>query len=207
MVHVALLGDSVIDNKAYVAGGPDVAEQLGAIAPADWRVTRLARDGDVIADVARQLAALPATTTHVVVSVGGNDALLAAGLLEAPAASVAQALAALAAVRDRFDAAYAEMLDRVVAAGRTTAVCTIYEPRFFDPAQRKLAATALCALNDCISRHAARRGVTLLDLRVMFDSDLDFANPIEPSVAGGAKLADAVRRFVAAPDAGARVIV
>jgi hypothetical protein len=206
MVHVVLLGDSVIDNKAYVAGGPDVAEQLGAIAPANWRVTRLARDGDVIADVALQLAALPADATHLVVSTGGNDALLESGVLDAPATSTAQALAALAAVRDRFEAAYADMLERVIAAGRTTAVCTIYEPRF-EPAQRRLAATALCVLNDAITRHAARRGLTLLDLRVMFDSDADFANPIEPSVKGGAKLADAIRRFVVAPQAGARVIV
>jgi hypothetical protein len=47
MTHVALLGDSVIDNKPYVGGGPDVTEQLGNLAPREWKITRLALDGAV----------------------------------------------------------------------------------------------------------------------------------------------------------------
>jgi hypothetical protein len=91
IVHIALLGDSVIDNKAYVAGGPDVAELLAALAP-QWRISRLAIDGAVIADVYEQLAQLHGETTHVVVSIGGNDALRESGLLDAPARSVAESL-------------------------------------------------------------------------------------------------------------------
>ena len=45
MTHIALLGDSVIDNKAYVGAGPDVAEQVRMLAPKEWRVARLAVDG------------------------------------------------------------------------------------------------------------------------------------------------------------------
>src|SRR4051812_26261724 len=51
MTHVALLGDSIIDNKAYVAGAPDVADQLRAVAPEEWKVTRLAIDGAVSSGV------------------------------------------------------------------------------------------------------------------------------------------------------------
>jgi hypothetical protein len=36
MTHMALLGDSVIDNKTYVGGGPDVTEQLRMFAPKDY---------------------------------------------------------------------------------------------------------------------------------------------------------------------------
>ena len=47
MTHIALLGDSVIDNKAYVGRGPDVAEQVRKLVPNEWKVTRLAIDGAV----------------------------------------------------------------------------------------------------------------------------------------------------------------
>ena len=36
----------------------------------------------------------------------------------------------------------------------------------------------------------------MLDLRLIFTEPEDYANPIEPSVKGGAKLADAIRRLV-----------
>jgi hypothetical protein len=36
----------------------------------------------------------------------------------------------------------------------------------------------------------------LIDLRLVCDSDDDFANPIEPSVRGGAKIAGAIARWI-----------
>jgi hypothetical protein len=68
-------------------------------------------------------------------------------------------------------------------------VGTIYEPRFPEAPRRKLAATALTLLNDKITRQAFARGLTLIDLRLICDEDADFANPIEPSARGGAKIA------------------
>jgi hypothetical protein len=62
MTHIALLGDSVIDNKAYVGQGRDVAEQLRTLAP-QWQVTRLAVDGAVSSGVRRQLDKLPPCAT------------------------------------------------------------------------------------------------------------------------------------------------
>jgi hypothetical protein len=53
-------------------------------------------------------------------------------------------------------------------------------------------------INDVITREALSRGFTLIDLRVMFADDNDFANPIEPSVQGGMKLARAIHRFASA---------
>jgi hypothetical protein len=40
-----------------------------------------------------------------------------------------------------------------------------------------LAATALTALNDAITREAFSRGADCIDLRVLCDDDRDFANP------------------------------
>jgi GDSL-like Lipase/Acylhydrolase family len=195
MQHLVLLGDSVFDNAAYVADGPDVVAQLRALLPKGWDASLNAADGAVTSDIGSQLLRLPAAASHLVVSSGGNDALGEVGVLDEGARSVADALVRLTAVRDRFREGYRRMLDDVADRSLPTAICTIYEPRFPDPDLRKVAATALTVLNDVITREAFARAVTLIDLRLICDSDDDFANPIEPSVRGGAKIARAIARF------------
>lgn len=196
MKHVVLLGDSVFDNAAYVGGGPHVARQLRGELPEGWHATLTAVDGAVMADIPRQLEHMPQDATHLVLSVGGNDALLESDVLDAPAGSVAEAVAKLAHVRVRFWRSYRSVLDTVHGRGLRTAVCTIYEPPFSNPPRRELGATALTLLNDCITREAFARGMSLNDLRLVFDREEDFANTIEPSARGGAKLARAISRFV-----------
>jgi hypothetical protein len=203
MPHVVLLGDSVFDNAAYVGDGPDVARQLRGILPGDARATLCAVDGATLAAVEGQLARVPADATHLVVSAGGNDALREAAVLDERARSVAEALDKIAAARERFQRDYSAMLAAVLARNLPTAVCTIYEARFPEAARRRLAATALAVLNDCITREAFARGLALIDLRLVCDDDADFANAIEPSVAGGAKIARAIARF-ALPDGAPR---
>lgn len=197
MNHIVLLGDSVFDNAAYVAGGPDVVGQLRSILPSGWRATLNALDGAVIGDISGQLRKLPGDAAHLVISAGGNDALGEAHLLDQGVGSMAEALELLSRVRDRFRAAYAAMMDEVLQRRLPTAVCTIYEPRFPEPPRRRLAATALTALNDAITREAFARGIDCIDLRVLCNEDRDFANPIEPSVHGGAKIARAILAFAA----------
>jgi hypothetical protein len=203
--HVALLGDSVFDNSAYVAGGPDVVAQLRAISPPGWRATLLAIDGAVIAGVEGQLARLPRDATHLVVSAGGNDALGQSSVLDLRLRSMAEALGTLRAVQAAFRTNYARMLDAVAARKLRVAVCSIYDPRYPERERRELGATALTVLNDIISREAFRRSLTLIDLRVLMNDDADFANPIEPSEQGGMKLAKAIKQFVQG-EATARVI-
>src|SRR4051812_12432731 len=111
MPHIALLGDSVIDNKAYVGAGPDIAEQLKALIPKQWKVTRLAVDGAVTSRVLRQIEDVPADATHLVISAGGNDALAQSGILESAARSVAEVLSRLATIQDSFRADYKRMLN------------------------------------------------------------------------------------------------
>jgi len=195
MSHIVLLGDSIFDNAAYVAGGPDVVRQLREILPSGQRATLNARDGAVIADLPQQLRSVPAGATHLVVSVGGNDALGESGLLDRKVGTMAEALELITAVRERFRSAYARMLDQVLQRKLPVAACTIYEARFPEPVTRRLAATALTALNDAITREAFARNVDCIDLRILCDDDRDFANPIEPSVHGGAKIAKAILQF------------
>jgi hypothetical protein len=200
MSHVALLGDSIFDNAAYVGGGPDVVEQLRTRLPAGWQATLCAVDGAVTRDVHRQLECIPHRATHIVLSVGGNDALGHSGVLDQAAASVAQAVWRLADIREEFGRRYGSMLEEVMRLGTPLALCTIYDGRIPDPRQQRLGATALTIFNDQITRHAFSRRLPLLDLRLIFDEAGDYANPIEPSVQGGAKIAATIAAWAAGND-------
>ena len=201
MTHVVLLGDSVFDNAAYVGANElDVARQLEERLPRGWRATLGAVDGSVIRNVAAQAERLPAGASHLIVSVGGNDALRHAHILEESASSAAEVLSLLAQTGDAFEREYQLMLDGVLGRRLPAGVCTIYNPRFTDAVMQRLAVTALCVFNDAIIRAATARGIPLLDLRLICSDDRDYANPIEPSAQGGAKIAAAISRLVTEHD-------
>ena len=192
--HVVLLGDSIFDNAAYVSGGPDVIAQLRERLPGGWRATLGAVDGATTRDVRAQLARLPGDATRLVLSIGGNDALGHLDLLAEPARSMAHALDRLAEVAEAFAERYDAMLRGVLAAGLPTTVCTIYNPRFADAETQRVAVTALTVFNDAILRAAFDARLDVIDLRLVCDADADYANPIEPSVRGGAKIAAVIAR-------------
>jgi hypothetical protein len=54
----------------------------------------------------------------------------------------------------------------------------------------------LALFNDRITRAAFSRGLPLIDLRLICNEEGDYANPIEPSVQGGAKIAAAITTLV-----------
>ena len=193
--HIVLLGDSIFANRAYVGDSPDVIEQLSKRLPAGARATLGAMDGSVTSGVRLQLQIAPEDATHFVISAGGNDALHSASLLGEKTSSVGEALEKLAVVREVFEQEYRAMLDEVVARGLPVAVCTIYDAHFPDAKQRRLASLGLTIFNDCITREASARGLALIDLRLICTAEEDLANPIEPSVIGGAKIASAIAAF------------
>ena len=125
--HLVLLGDSIFDNARYVPGGTPVIEQVREVLKPDWLTTLVARDGDVVADIERQITLIPAHATHLVVSIGGNDALSSETVLSAPARSVIDALGYLAEMRRSFQDAYRTMLGQLLHLRLKTAVCTIYD--------------------------------------------------------------------------------
>jgi lysophospholipase L1-like esterase len=198
--HVVLLGDSIFDNKAYVGSGPDVIAQLRGDLPSGWTATLAAKDGSTTSDIRTQLKLMPQDATHLVVSVGGNDALEERPFIAESARSVAEVLGKLANIKQAFAKDYRAMLDGVLATKLPAAVCTIYEARYQNPDSRKIAAAGLTVFNDAITREAFKRGVPLIDLRLIFDDDADYANDIEPSVKGGAKIAQAIATLVTTHD-------
>jgi lysophospholipase L1-like esterase len=197
MPHVVLLGDSIFDNGAYTQGGPDVITQLRGVVPAGWRATLGAVDGATTEAFSPQVSELPADATHIVVSLGGNDALGHMDLLDRPARSSAEVLAELASAAERFEKRYRRAIDAVVARGAAVTVCTIYNGNFPDLRLQRLASAALTVFNDAILRVAFERRLSVIDLRLVCNEPSDYANPIEPSSRGGAKIARAIVRALA----------
>lgn len=68
MVYVALLGDSIFDNAAYVPDEPFVLQQVKEQLPEDYQVSLLAVDGATIQDIFQQLDHLPPDASHLVIS-------------------------------------------------------------------------------------------------------------------------------------------
>jgi hypothetical protein len=196
MQHIVLLGDSVFDNKAYVNGGLDVIAQLRRQIPAEWKASLRAVDGSVVENVQRQALDLPHDATHLVVSVGGNDAIMNAGILQRMVTSSAEVLDELADIAGEFEYRYLEMLQCVLRLKKPTGVCTIYYPRIPELFTQKIAVAALATFNDVIIRRAFLAGVPLIDLRLVCDEESDYANEIEPSEKGGEKIANAIVRMV-----------
>jgi hypothetical protein len=106
--------------------------------------------------------------------------------------SSAQVFKELSDRASAFETRYAQMLEAVLNLNMQTALCTIYYPRMEQPTYQKLAVAALASFNDVIIRQAFQHALPLIDLRLVCDDDGDYANPIEPSEAGGAKIADVI---------------
>lgn len=196
MAHIVLLGDSIFDNKIYVGDEPDVVAHLRTMTPADWTATLSAIDGSLVENVGSQLASSPETATHLVVSTGGNNALMNADVLNLTVSSSAEVFRVLSNRIEAFESQYQKMIETVSSRNLPTAVCTIYNPNFDEPSLQKIATVALAAFNDVIVRQAIAAGIPFLDLRLVCSEKTDYANEIEPSSAGGRKIAAKILEVV-----------
>ncbi|HEX2932772.1 MAG TPA: SGNH/GDSL hydrolase family protein [Candidatus Binatia bacterium] len=195
MPHLVLLGDSVFDNARYVSKGYSVLEQLRTQLSSDWQVTLLAVDGDVSADISRQLKDLPVDSTHLLISCGGNDALRHAYLLREQVNNVGDAMGLFAQARRKFQRDYDSMLSNVLTLNRRAAVCTVYDTI---PEIGESALTALSMFNEIILRSAIATKIPVLDLRLVLSEKSDYSavSPIEPSATGTAKLVRSISDLV-----------
>jgi hypothetical protein len=204
-MHVALLGDSTFDNHAYTDGGRDVVTQLGDLLTKPDRATLLAVDGATIDDVYDQLETLcnlaeaADPVTHVALSVGGNDLLGMADVLNMKVGSVGEALLALREHALDFGERYRILLDEVLEVQPRAVVCTVYGGAFPDPIQAAVVEAALRIFDHEIVEAALAWELPLVDLRRVCASPSDYFNPIEPNEQGGGKIASAVLGALRAP--------
>jgi hypothetical protein len=202
MVHITLLGDSIFDNSSYTRGEPDVVTHLRALLPTGARATLLAVDGAITRALTEQVRGIPADATHLVVSIGGNDALGYLDLLDARATSTADALRLFGQAVERFETDYRSAMRPVIERGLPVTICTIYNGAFEDPDHAARARVALMLFNDVILPVAFEHHASVIDLRLVCSERADYANPIEPSGVGGMKIAGAIARATGAAPAG-----
>jgi hypothetical protein len=210
MAHVVLIGDSILDNAAYTRGGPDVVSQVRGLLPPGWHATLLAVDGSTTDHVASQLTRVPEDATHLVLSVGGNNALMHLGILESPMSSMAKSIEALADIASDFETRYRVAIAACLSVGLPLAVCTVYNGCFEERSFQRVASTTLTVFNDAIIRVAIEHSLPVIDLRSVCVNAEDYANPIEPSSIGGAKIARVIVGLVSGANAATpatRIIV
>jgi GDSL-like Lipase/Acylhydrolase family len=194
--EIVLLGDSIFDNTTYTRGEPDVVTHLRSMLPGDWRATLLAVDGSTTKDITGQISRVSPEASHLVVSIGGNDALANIDLIVPPADGAQKALMLLPARVEDFERSYRAALAATLELGLPTTVCTIYNGQFSE--NTATIRMAVAAYNDVILRVAFEHGLAVIELRHVCRNPEDYANPIEPSGRGGRKIAKAIAGAVGA---------
>jgi hypothetical protein len=166
MTHIVLLGDSIFDNGRYTLGGPDVISHVRELLPKDQCATLVAVDGATTYDIAAQVRRIPPDASHLVLSVGGNDALQS-GVLHAPVKSMPQALRALADVARSFEQSYRAAVEECIKLRLPLTICMIYNGCIADAELQQQVTAGLTVFNDVIVRVATLLGLMVIDLRAV----------------------------------------
>jgi hypothetical protein len=194
--HITLLGDSIFDNKSYVPDGSSVHEHLLDRLSQPDTASLVAVDGAVISSVLRQIERIPTDATHLVLSVGGNDALyLQSSVMGEASDSVHSSLGKMKASLKTFEQEYKQVMGELQKFDLPLIVCTIYDAV---PGLDDASLAGLAIINDIITRTAFKERLTLIDLRLLCDETVDYSeiSPIEPSHEGGRKICEAIIRVI-----------
>ena len=202
MKHVVLLGDFDLRQQGLCRRRARRASSSSARRlPSGWTATLAARDGSTTADIKGQLKACPQDATHLVVCVGGNDALRHKAMHRGEGAA-------------RWPRCSTSSPRSRPSSRRTTAPCSTScwrrscRPRSAPSTRR---ATRIptrarsrrpgspCSTTSSL-REAFARGLPLIDLRLIFDDDADYANDIEPSVKAAPRSPSAIATLVTTHD-------
>ena len=209
--HLALLGDSTIDNGAWTGGGDSVHQQVVALLP---QTTLCAQDGALLSAIPQQAAKAPKKTSHFLVSVGGNDCLSGVNVTSRSVQSVEEGLDAIQAFTASFEEEYArtvEELIEVVGHDKHIILCSVYNPCFGPFGVTTLTQTAanvsVALIADAILRVATRLRLPVIDWRRVMTQVIDFANPIEPSSVGGQKMAQVLVDVVSKHDFSSKTCI
>lgn len=194
--HIVLLGDSIFDNGMYVPGGPSVSEHLQRILGMGDKATLLAVDGARVASVHMQIERIPTDATHLVLSIGGNNALwLAGNVFEEAATDVRSGMQLIGKEIELFRNEYDELFESLRRLHLPLVVCSVYDSV---PGLKIEESAGLMMFNNLITRKVFELGLPLIDLRLLCSETSDFSavSPIEPSASGGGKIARAIHAAV-----------
>jgi hypothetical protein len=200
--QLVLLGDSIIDNKTYVLDGElSVLEHIQS--KTETPISQLALDGATTDDViSNQINVIPFGTSHIVLSVGGNDLLNEIGfLMEDFKYTPNQVLKRCHSLIVPITQKYESIVSQLQTTSRANLLlCTVYEGNLEDSAiydDIAISSRAMLSLfNDSIYKTHKKFRTGVLELRNIFTENEDYANPIEPSHQGGEKLATKLVEWV-----------
>jgi hypothetical protein len=192
--NIVLCGDSTIDNKGYCKeNGTSVTEHFQARV---GKVTMRAQDGSVISGIEKQLASgLPSGTTHLVVSVGGNNLLIKLQVMRKPCLNVTEAILLFSKLSQDYEAEYEKMIQMLLAFKKPIILCAIYRPNFERTGfyvNQEAVDIALTIFHDIMYRLARKYRLPIVNLRSIIGEAEDFANPIELGTPGGLKMTNAI---------------
>jgi len=203
MSYITLLGDSIIDNKTYVQKGElSVLEHLENIS--EYEYTQLAFDGDTTLNVLNGQLLSPsiATSSHLVLSIGGNDLLQNLTFLyEGPVDKINDAVAGVQQyIFKPLEQRFETIIEKLSSHRANLLLCTVYEGDLgrTDEFRDVLDSSKIMvsSFNDTVYKTASKYNADVLELRHIFTSPEDYANPIEPSHVGGEKLAQAITDWI-----------
>lgn len=201
MAKVALLGDSILDNKRYVdVNENSVEEHLSQLSNENFIL--IAFDGDTTKDVIQnQINNIDTDVTHIVLSIGGNDLLERIEVLfEDSTFTFAGALEKAVLFLEPIKKNYDSIINELVKTNAKILLCTIYDGELEkDPILKTIKTQGLALtglLNDYISVLGRRYNLDVLELREIFTETEDYANPIEPSHIGGEKFARSIIHWI-----------
>ena len=200
--ELVLLGDSIIDNKAYVLDGElSVFEHIKS--KTQIPVTQLALDGATTDDViSSQINNIPFGTSHIVLSIGGNDLLNEIGFLMedfkyTPNHVLKRCQLLIAPITQKYESIVSQLQTTIRA---NLLLCTVYEGDLEGSVMYDdiaISSRAMLSLfNDSVYKVHNLFGIGVLELRHIFTDKEDYANPIEPSHQGGEKLAENLIKWV-----------
>lgn len=185
--HVVLMGDALGHLPQIRDRGPGYLEnRLLPEWKSPWRLALLRAD-DVINR--SPLAQVPAGATHVVISIEGNRAIAASGLLKERPESYEEGLARLSFAADEFEAVMRTLIEAAQRTRLPVAVCTMFLPNLRNPVQQRAASTALAIFNDRIIRQVVEACLPVADLRSACTDASDYSSPGLLSRSGLTKVA------------------
>lgn len=172
---IALLGDSIFRNDAYVSPGQSVCDRLRE------KVHCLAKDHATIADVYSQIEQLTAVPSVLFLSVGGNDILMHYVYTN-------NEVGDLSFVAESFEK-YRELTLQIDRATNQLVLVDLYFPTgdaysSYEPIIREW--------NRRVYEWAEKKKWKVLKVSRLLTEPDDFAYGIEPSSKGAQKLADAI---------------
>ena len=206
---IYMIGDSIIDSVPYVAHNCDTVSVLMQKLDDEGfdgvEVQKWAVDGYTTPDVINQLVVAKRDgkigqrkpNTVGVLSVGGNDALQARGVMLQQVTLVYEAFGVIDKPLKEFRRNYQNALKMMVQSFEKVIVFTIYNkiPDIVTNAEKN----ALSLFNDIITEEVNYQimegeNLELLDLRVLCNDPADYSvvSPIEPSHQGSQKIVNAL---------------